>query len=115
VTARRPVPGMQAKCRTCQAAIVFAVTVASERGPGGKWQPFDPLEDPKGNVAVRAINPRRSHARALGKDDMIDRETEVRAMPHAATCQPALVDKPEPPAPTNVLDLAVARAKRGRR
>lgn len=109
----RTVPGTRSVCQLCRRPIVWATTVASERGPGGKFQPFDLHEHPDGNVALYPTTGGRLRARALGKDDELDRMVEYRGMPHAATCtRPA----PPPPGvlPPGVIDLAAARAARGR-
>lgn len=112
----RRIPGRSSTCARCRAPIVWARTAATESGAGGKAMPLDPVEDLAGNVAVRAVNDRGALvARVLGKDDSLDREVELRAMPHAATCTPT-----EPPAtperPGNVVDFAAAaRARKKRR
>ena len=111
--APRPLRGTRSICQRCRRPIVWATTLAGPNGPGGKSQPFDPFEDPAGNVAVRETALGRLVARALGKDDALDETVELRAMPHAATCA-----RPEPRAvvlPAGVVDLSAARAKRGRR
>jgi hypothetical protein len=110
---RRPLRGTRSICQRCRQPIVWATTLAGPNGPGGKSQPFDQFEDPAGNVAVRETGLGRLVARALGKDDALDQTTELRAMPHAATCA-----RPEPRAavlPAGVVDLAAARARKGRR
>jgi hypothetical protein len=97
--------------------MVWARTLATESGAGGKAMPLDPFEDPAGNVAVRAVNDRGGLvALVLRKDETHDTFTELRAMPHAATCTPADPQLPiddEPPA--NVVDFAAAHRARGAR
>lgn len=73
-------------CKRCKAPIVWARTVASETGPGGRPMPLDPYPNPEGNVAVRAAIGGRLLARVLTKDEDHDHRAEQRAMPHAATC-----------------------------
>lgn len=110
----RRLPGTTSTCQLCKRPIVWATTVAGPNGPGGKSQPFDPLEDPNGNVAIRVASNRRLLARALGKDDALDATVEYRGMPHAATCTRPVMAPPR--LPEGVVDLAAARAKRrGRR
>lgn len=113
MTARRAVPGVRARCRSCDAAIVFATTVAGPNGPGGKWQPLNPLEDPEGRVAVRPTVIGRAVARTLHRDETHDEFAEMLAMPHAATCQPKIAGTS--PIPDGVVDLAAHRARRARR
>lgn len=112
MSARRLLPGLGAKCRECGAAVVFAVTAASERNRGGKWQPFDPFEDPAGRVALRPVGRSRAVARALAADESHDREVELLGVPHAATC-PGKSSTPVPDLPANVVDFATARHARG--
>lgn len=78
-------PGRPHKCIRCRELIVFARTVATERGRGGKAMPLDLVPDPAGNVAAR-WDGRSLYARVLAKDEGIDHTTEVLAMPHFATC-----------------------------
>lgn len=108
----RRLPGTSSTCQLCKRPIVWATTVAGPNGPGGKSQPFDPVEDPDGNVAIRPAARGRLLARALGKDDTVDRGIEYQAMPHAATCARAPATAPVLPA--GVIDLAAARARRTR-
>lgn len=82
----RPLPGRRLKCSRCQAPIVFARTMATESGRGGKAMPLDLYPNPDGNVAVRDTGKGRLVARVLGKDEAHDRHAEVLAMPHFATC-----------------------------
>lgn len=114
ITVARKIPGRASSCGHCQAPIVWARTLATESGAGGKAMPLDPLEDLAGNVAVRPVNDRGGLvARVLRKDETHDTFAELRAMPHAATCTP-----PDPPLPVepspNVVDFATARARRRR-
>jgi hypothetical protein len=73
------------KCALCQASIVFALTVATERGTGGKWMPIDIEPNPEGRVAVRDTG-RTLLARSLAADETHDTTNEVLATPHPATC-----------------------------
>lgn len=69
--------------------MVWARTLATESGRGGKAMPLDPVENPAGNVAARALSSSgQLVARVLCKDETHDVTTEIRAMPHAATCSP---------------------------
>ena len=109
----RPLPGTRSLCQLCKQPIVWARTVAGPNGPGGKSQPFDPFENPDGNVAIIPRAQGRLLARALHKDETHDLTTEYRGMPHAATCK-----KPDPAARVlapNVVDLAARRRAKGRR
>jgi len=74
------------RCRECKAIVLWARTVASETGPGGKSMPLDPEPNDKGNVAVRQTGPHTYVARALKKGESHDRTTEKLHMPHFATC-----------------------------
>lgn len=87
-------PGRAQKCVRCGELIVWARTVASERGKGGKPMPLDVVPSAAGNVAVR-VSGHALFARALGRDDTLDRVAEVRAMPHFATCGKQLVPEIE--------------------
>lgn len=82
----KPLPGRQMRCSRCRQPIVFARTMATESGRGGKAMPLDPYPNPAGNVAVRDTGRGRLVARVLGKDESHDRHVEVLAMPHFATC-----------------------------
>lgn len=73
-------------CRVCQAPLVWAVTLASETGAGGKRMPLDAEPNPAGNVAVRQTGPRSLVARVLGNDETADVFAERVYMPHFATC-----------------------------
>lgn len=79
-------PGRRSKCRNCQAPIVWARTVVTGRGKGGKLMPLDPVPNDAGNVAVRETSKGVLVARVLGKDEGHDRVAEILAMPHWATC-----------------------------
>ncbi|MGH3475337.1 MAG: hypothetical protein ACRDQD_00705 [Nocardioidaceae bacterium] len=74
------------RCRACKAIVLWARTVASESGAGGKPMPLDPEPNPEGNVAVRQTGPHTYLARALKKDETHDRTAEKLHMPHFATC-----------------------------
>lgn len=82
----RRLPGTPEPCDHCGVLVVWATTVASPRGPGGKAQAFDPVEDPRGRVAVRPAHGRLL-ARALEKDEVHDPPLEYLGMPHVATCR----------------------------
>ena len=82
----RRIPATTTLCDRCIRPIVWAVTVAGPNGPGGKSQPFDPYEDLAGNVALSPAHRGRLLARALFKDEHVDRPVEYCGMPHAATC-----------------------------
>lgn len=79
-------PGRVQTCNRCKAPFVFARTVATERGKGGKPMPIDLVPRPDGNVAVRIDEGRWLYARVLAKDETHDLHTEVLCMPHFATC-----------------------------
>ena len=85
-------PGRVMVCHRCKAEIVFARTMASPTGTGGKHMPLDRVPNPEGNVAVREVATGVLWCRVLGKDETHDIHTEVRAMPHFRTCQKDLVD-----------------------
>jgi hypothetical protein len=98
------------RCSGCRRPIVWAITVAGPNGPGGTLQPLDPIEDPAGRIAVTAPHGRLL-ARALTKDETVDRPVEYSATTHFATC-PAGV---KPDLPVEVVDeLAARRRRRGR-
>ena len=73
-------------CGTCKAPILWARTVASETGTGGKPMPLDPEPNDKGNVAVRQTGPGRYVARVLKDGESHDTYAEKLHMPHFATC-----------------------------
>lgn len=77
--------GRVRKCALCGRSLVFALTVATERGTGGKWMPIDLAPNPEGRVAVRDTG-RTLLARPLAADETHDTTTEVLATPHPATC-----------------------------
>lgn len=105
------IPGPRVKCRRCQAPIVWARTVASETGTGGKPMPLDPEPNPAGNVAVRPGRRNELLARVLKKDEDHDHRAEVRAVPHMATCRAdARVSARQ--AEAGVIDFAAAQARR---
>jgi hypothetical protein len=80
-------PGRRRQCQMCKAPIVFARTMRSETGAGGKLMPLDLSPNDEGNVAVRIVNGRGAMvARVLTKGEDHDHYTEYRAMPHFATC-----------------------------
>lgn len=77
---------MSLKCRICGTPIMWARTLASESGAGGKAMPIDPEPNPEGNVAVRQTGPGRYVARVLKDGESHDTYSEKRHMPHFATC-----------------------------
>lgn len=79
-------PGRAHQCTRCPAMFVFARTVASERGKGGKAMPIDLIPVPDGNVAVNVEDPDHLRARVLAKDETHDVVTEVLGLAHFATC-----------------------------
>lgn len=108
----RRIPGRAATCARCRAPIVWARALATQSGAGGKAMPLDPVEDPAGNVACRPVNDRGGLvARVLLADETPDSFTELRAMPHFATC-PGEPGKPNPRLPDDVADLAAHRERR---
>lgn len=78
------------KCAVCGGPIIWARTMASESGRGGKPMPLDPEPNPAGNVAARVTGEGATYVRrvcrVLGKDEDHDHRTEQRYMPHFATC-----------------------------
>lgn len=106
----RRLPGTSSVCQLCKRPIVWATTVAGPNGPGGKSQPFDPIEHEDGNVAIIPKERGRLLARALAKGETADRPIEFLGMPHAATCA-----RPPASLPENVVDLAAHRARRAAR
>lgn len=80
------IPGPRYRCRDCKQPIVWAKTMRTESGRGGKNMPLDPDPNPEGNVAVRPAHGGQLLCRVLLKDEDHDHQVEVRAMPHAATC-----------------------------
>jgi hypothetical protein len=74
-------------CHGCGHLVVWATTVAGPNGPGGKLQPFDPREDLAGRIAItQPIARGRLLARALSKEEQVDRPLEYAGMTHFATC-----------------------------
>lgn len=73
-------------CRVCKAPIMWARTVASETGTGGKAMPLDPEPNDEGNVAVRQTGPHTYVARVLKDGESHDTYAEKLHMPHFATC-----------------------------
>jgi hypothetical protein len=78
------------KCAVCGGPIIWARTMASESGRGGKAMPLDPEPNPEGNVAAR-VTSRTPYGlgrvcRVLAKDEQHDHQTEQLYMPHFATC-----------------------------
>ncbi|NGZ99376.1 hypothetical protein G5V59_00105 [Nocardioides sp. W3-2-3] len=56
-------------------------------GPAASLQPFDPREDLAGNVAItQPVARGRLLARALHKDEQVERPLEYSGMTHFATC-----------------------------
>lgn len=74
------------RCARCKAPIIWARTMASESGRGGKAMPLNAEPDPAGNVAVRLVTPTTRVCRVLGKGEGHDQRAEQLYMPHAATC-----------------------------
>lgn len=112
MTKPRRIPGRTTTCARCKAPIVWARTVATETGRGGKPMPLDPVENPDGNVAVRAlVSSGQLVARVLCKDETHDTTVELRAMPHAATCTPVPTTEPPP----GVIDFQAARRRKASR
>jgi hypothetical protein len=99
-------PAVQA-CARCKSPIVWARTVASESGAGGRSMPLDAYPDPAGNVAVYSSGGRRPtlRARVLRKDERPD-PLERLAMPHFATCEKAAAElAATTPLPSNVVPI----------
>jgi hypothetical protein len=65
---------------------MWARTVASETGTGGKAMPLDPEPNDEGNVAVRQTGPHTYVARVLKDGESHDTYAEKLHMPHFATC-----------------------------
>lgn len=76
----------RAKCRRCNAPIVWARTTAGRNGGGGRAMPLDYRPNEDGNVAARIGPGHQIIARVLAKDEDHDHHAEWRAMPHFATC-----------------------------
>lgn len=91
-TKPRTIPGPTAECEHCHRTIVWAVTVAGPYGPGGKSQPFDPIENAAGRVALIPRHGGQLFARALMKDETHDDPIEYLGMPHAATCPRRVIE-----------------------
>ncbi|GAB3988778.1 hypothetical protein [Nocardioides marmoraquaticus] len=77
-------PGRRHRCRACNRVIVFARTVATDRGRGGKLMPLDLEPHPDGNVGAR-MHGRDLVCEVLSRDCSFD-PSWARAMPHFATC-----------------------------
>lgn len=108
----RKIPGRVTTCGRCAAPMVWARTVATESGRGGKAMPLDPYENPDGNVAARALTSSgQLVARVLCKGETHDVTTEIRAMPHVATCTPPPLTADQPDLP-GVIDLDAARRRK---
>lgn len=107
-----PAPeNMRSRCDGCRQPIVWAVTVAGPNGPGGKLMPLDPLEDLAGNVAVTQPAARgRLLARALFKDEKVERPSEYAGMPHFATCS----TNSRPTLPPSIAELTRPKQRRRR-
>lgn len=86
MSAQKPLSNRTTTCSRCRQPIVFARTLASETGTGGKSMPLDLYPNPDGNVAVRDTGHGHLVARVLKKDETHDRQVEQLAMPHFATC-----------------------------
>lgn len=111
-TELRPLPAppvARDHCSGCRRPIVWAITVAGPNGRGGKLMPLDPNEDPEGRIAITAPHGRLL-ARALTKDEAIDRPAEYAGTVHFATCP----TRSKPELPANVVDLQQQRARRRR-
>lgn len=104
----RRLPAGRDICVRCGRPIVWARTVAGPNGPGGKSQPFDPFEDLAGNVAVYPGRRGQLFARALFRDEAVDRPIEYSGMPHAATCSGSPLE-PARRLPAEVTDLHTIR------
>lgn len=98
-------------CVHCRRPIVWVTTVAGPNGPGGKSMPVDPFEDLAGNIAVFPVSGGRLCARALTKDERVDRPIEFAGMPHFATC-PKTPTGANPRLPDQVIDLMAHRAQK---
>lgn len=98
-------------CDSCGRPIVWGLTVAGPNGRGGKLMPLDPLEHLDGNVAVtQPVSRGLLYARALFKDERVDRPAEFAGMPHFATC-PATG---HPALPVDLVDLLNEQRRRRR-
>lgn len=96
-------------CDGCGRPIVWALTMASPNGRGGKLMPLDPLEDLAGNVAITQPAARGLlYARALFKDERVDRPAEFAGMPHFATCS----SHGHPALPASLVELLEERRHR---
>lgn len=111
--APRPLPPAAATtlCEGCQRPITWARTVAGPNGPGGKWIPLDPHEDPAGNVAVTVAHRGRIRARVMQRDEAPDRPAEWQAQTHYATCP----TRTHPNVPAQLAELEPAPARKARR
>ena len=79
-------PATTSTCEGCGHTVAWAVTLAGPNGPGGKRLAVDLVEDLHGSYAVTAPHLGRLVARALTKDEQVDRPHEYAAMPHVASC-----------------------------
>lgn len=95
-------------CHGCRRRIVWARTMAGPNGPGGKYMPLDPYEDPAGNVAVVRAHHGQLRARVLMKDETADRPAEYIANTHFATCPTGT----RPELPPTALDIQPTRRRR---
>lgn len=109
-------------CRRCHAQIVWAQVWYLEDVPVRRAPKLMPVDAPsglvdnaEGNLAVHRSSAGAFRARVLkaGEDPMA---TEVRGMPHFATCKPAPTTPGVDPRalPDNVTVLATAGGKRRR-
>jgi hypothetical protein len=89
-------------CNRCGAEIVFARVVATERGRGGAWMPFDATPEPTGRFAITDTG-HSLRARPLAKDEDPDRTVETLAVPHQATCTAVPLQKTPAELPPNVI------------
>lgn len=87
---RRP-RGRLSECRDCADPIVFALLDTGSRIP------LNPLPDPAGNVAARAVGGRiYGYVVSASKPLRVD---HTAMMPHAATCRSRPRPQPATPAP----------------
>lgn len=95
-------------CHGCWQQIIWARTMAGPNGPGGKYMPLDPIEDPAGNVAVIRTHHGQLRARVLLKDETADRPGEYIANTHFATCP----TRSRPELPLSVIEAQPTRRRR---
>lgn len=92
-----PAPeGHRSRCEGCGSDVVWAITVATASGRGGKLMPLDPREDLGGNVLVcQPVARGRLTARVLHAGETVDRPMDYLANTHFATCPVGV--RPTPP------------------